>query len=112
MKNMCILIVMLLMLTVGGVAFSADLESLTTEGYKVIEVTKVVGQFKGCDATTALTFTNGKVFVCSTYAYSFAVFMPDAYILINKNKDIKVLINGTAYSGSFIEQGKKPVLSP
>ena len=106
MKALNILIGSLLMLTVSGVAFSADLESLTKEGYKVIEQTKVVGQFKGCDATTALTFTSGEVFVCSTYAYSFAIFMPDAYVLQNKNKDLKVLINGTAYSGSFVEQGK------
>jgi len=97
---------MLLMLTASGSAFSADLESLNREGYKVVEVTKVVGQFKGCDATTALTFTNDKVFICSTYAYSFAIFMPDAYILKNKNKEIKVLINDNAYSGSFVEQGK------
>jgi hypothetical protein len=106
MKTLAVIIGILLMLTASGVAFSADLESLTKEGYDVLGVSKVVGQFKGCDATAALTLTNGKVFVCSTYAYSFTVFMPDAYILQNKNKDIKVLINGNAYSGSFIEKVK------
>ncbi len=106
MKTLIIFIGFLLMQTLSGVAFSADLESLNKEGYTLIEQTKVVGQFKGCDATTALTLTNGKVFVCSTYAYSFAIYMPDAFVLQNKNKNIKVLINGNAYSGSFIEQGK------
>jgi len=38
--------------------------------------------------------------------------MPVAYILENKSKDIKVLINGTTYSGSFIEQGKEPARIP
>ncbi|MHB8057773.1 MAG: hypothetical protein ACYDHC_07750 [Desulfuromonadaceae bacterium] len=106
MKTPTVLMVILLMLAMSGVAFLADLASLVKEGYTVVEETKVVGEFKGCDATTALTFTNGKVFVCSTYAYSFAVFMPDAYILQNDKKDIKVFINGNAYSGSFVEKGK------
>lgn len=100
------------MMTASESSFSADLESLSKEGYQVVEETKVVGLFKGCDARTALTFSNGKVFVCSTYAYSFAAFMPVAYILENKSKDIKVLINGIAYSGSFIDQGKEPVHIP
>ncbi|MBW4053864.1 MAG: hypothetical protein HIU83_00380 [Proteobacteria bacterium] len=112
MKAVIIFIAVLLMMTTSGVVFSADLKSLATEGYEVIETTNVVGQFKGCDATTALTFTNGKVFVCSTYAYSFAIFMPDVYVLQNQKKEIKVLINGIAYSGSFIEQKKKPSQFP
>ncbi|MFZ2948321.1 MAG: hypothetical protein WA003_02435 [Desulfuromonadaceae bacterium] len=112
MRAMIVLMVTILMLAAGGPSFSAELESLKSEGYEVVEATRVVGQFKGCDARTALTFTNGKVFVCSTYAYSFAVYMPVAYILENENKEIKVLINGNAYSGSFIEQGKDPARTP
>jgi hypothetical protein len=112
MKTMIVFMGILLMLTASGGVFSADLESLKKEGYDVTEVTKVVGQFRGCDAATTLTFTNGKVFVCSTYAFSFSVYMPDAYILQNKNKDIEVLINGKAYSGSFIEQEKQPAQFP
>ncbi len=103
MKTLIVLLGILLILTSSGTAFSADLESLAKEGYQVTEETNVVGQFKGCDATTALTLTNGKVFICSTYSYSFAIYMPVAYVLENRNKDIKVLINGTVYSGSFAE---------
>ena len=93
------------MLITSSPAVSEDLESLAKEGYRVVEETNGVGQFKGCDARTSLTFTNGKVFICSTYAYSFAVYMPVAYILKN-GENIKVLINGTAYSGSFLKQEK------
>lgn len=106
MKSLIVCLGIMLALLTNGPVYSADLESLAKEGYQVVEETKVVGQFKGCDARTALTFTNGKVFVCSTYAYSFAVFMPVAYILKNNGDDTKVLINDTAYSGTFLEQGK------
>lgn len=106
MKSLIVVTGIMLALLTSGPVYSADLESLAKEGYRVVEETKVVGQFKGCDARTALTFTNGKVFVCSTYAYSFAVYMPVAYVLKNKGGDITVLINGTAYNGTFLEQGK------
>lgn len=106
MKTLIVGMGIMLALLTSGPVYSADLESLAKEGYQVVEETRVVGQFKGCDARTTLALTNGKVFVCSTYAYSFAVFMPVAYILKNKGGDIKVLINGTEYNGTFLEQGK------
>jgi hypothetical protein len=106
MRTLIVFMGILLVLITGGQVFSADLESLATEGFKVVEETQVSGQFKGCDARTTLVFTNGKAFVCSTYAYSFGIYMPTAYILKNQGDDIKVLINGTAYSGTFLEQGK------
>ena len=43
---------------------------------------------------------------CFRYAYSFAVYMPAAYILKKGDNDIKVLINGILYSGSFLEPGR------
>ncbi len=87
-------------------AFSADLESLVKEGYQIAETTAVVGEFKGCLATAPLRFTNGKAFACTTFSYSYSVYMPQVNILKNDNNDIKVLINGTIYSGTLIEQGK------
>lgn len=106
MRALMVFMGIFVLLTASGPALSADLESLAREGYKVVEETRIFGQFKGCDARTTLTFTNGKAFVCSTYAYSFAVYMPAVYILKNKAGDIKVLINGNVYSGSFLEPGK------
>jgi len=107
MRVLLVCMGMLLVLATGGPALSEDLDSLAEEGYQVVEKTNVVGQFTGCDARTYLRLTNGKVFVCSTYAYSFAVYMPEAYILKNKGDDIKVLVNDTAYSGTFIEEKKE-----
>lgn len=106
MRTLIVFMGALLMLGVSETSFSEDLESLSKEGYRIVDETNVVGQFKGCDARTSLIFTNGKVFICSTYAYSFAAYMPVAYILENDSKDIKVLINGNAYSGSFTEERK------
>ena len=112
MRTVIVFMGIVMMLAASEASFSADLESLSNEGFRVVEETKVVGQFKGCDARTALTFANGKVFICSTYAYSFAVYMPQAYILENQNNDIKILINGIAYDGSFVEQEKEPAHTP
>ena len=108
MKTLAIVMGILLMLSGSEPLFATDLASLIDEGYQVVDETKVVGLFEGCDARRSLTFTNGKVFVCTTYAFSFAAYMPFAYILEDKSKNIKVLINGNAYSGSFVEQEKEP----
>lgn len=106
MKPHIMFIVLFLMLIAICPAFSADLESLAKEGYRVVETTAVVGDFKGCLASGPLRFTNGKAFACTTFSYSFSAYMPQVYILKNNKNDIKVLINGTVYSGSLIEQGK------
>ena len=108
MKTFLVFVAIMLLLMPGSPAYSADLESLAKEGYEVVEETRVVGEFKGCDAKTALALTNGSVFICSTYSYSFASYMPAAYILKNKVGDIKVLIQSNAYSGSFVKEQKPP----
>lgn len=106
MRTLLVFMGILFVLVTSGPALSEDLDSLAKEGYQVVEETNVVGQFTGCDSRTSLRLTNGKVFVCSTYAYSFAVYMPAAYILKNKSDDIKILVKGIAYSGAFIEEKK------
>ncbi len=106
MRTVIVFAGVLLVLICCGPAVSEDLESLAKEGYQVVEETRVAGEFKGCDARTALTFTNGKVFICSSYAYSFSVYMPAVFILKKQGNEIKVLINGIAYSGSFLEHEK------
>ena len=103
-KMQIIFMVFLLMLISICSAFSADLESLTKDGYQITDKTAVAGEFKGCIAgAPPLRFTNGKAFVCTTFSFSFYAYMPQVYILKNDKNDIKVLINGNVYSGSFIE---------
>ncbi len=106
MKLQIIYLVLFLILITICPAFSSDLESLINEGYQIAETTTVVGEFKGCLATAPLRFANGKAFACTTFSYSYSVYMPQVYILKNDKNDIKVLINGTVYSGTLIEQGK------
>ena len=77
-KTIYILIIMLLFCF--SVAAASDLEYLAKEGYAVIEETQVDGDFEGCDFDKRIPLTNGLVFVCSTYSYSYA-YMPDVLIL-------------------------------
>jgi hypothetical protein len=93
-------------LAMPGLSFSSDLASLAKEGYSLVEETRVAGDYgdyQGCVASKSLRFTNGKVFVCSTFGYDNAQYMPVVYILKNKDGAIKILINGKEYSGSFID---------
>ena len=88
-------------LAIPGLSLSADLASLAKEGYSVVEETRVVGEYKGCLASSYLRFTNGNVFLCSTFGYDNSQYMPVVYVLKNKDGAIKILINGKDYSGSF-----------
>ena len=97
-------VLLMTIMIAAGASFAADLESLVKQGYTVVEETRVVGNFTGCDARTYLRLTNGKVFICSTYSYSISTYMPAAVILRNKAGDIKLLINDFDYSGTFSEE--------
>lgn len=90
-------------LTLPQIPLCADRASLAKEGYDVVEETQVVGEFKGCLASAPLRFTNGKVFVCSTFGYDNSQYMPAVSILKNRSGAIKILINGKEYSGTFLE---------
>jgi hypothetical protein len=82
---------------VASFAIAADLEDLAREGYAVVEETRVDGEFEGCDFDKRIPFTNGLVFVCSSYNYSYS-YRPEVLILQHvRNGDIKVLINGRDY---------------
>jgi hypothetical protein len=103
MKISAIMALLSIILSIPGLSLSSDLESLAKEGYSLVEEARVVGDYQGCIASTSLRFTNGKVFLCSTFGYDNSQYMPAVYILKNKDGAIKILINGKEYSGSFIE---------
>jgi len=80
-------------------ALSSDLEDLARDGYAVVETTQVDGEFEGCDFNKRIPLTNGLVFICSEYNYSYS-YMPDVLILKQiKSGDIKVLIDDEEYEG-------------
>jgi hypothetical protein len=91
----------LLLLLISPAAFGNDLEDLAREGYAVVEETTVDGEFEGCDYDKRIRFTNGIVFVCSEYSYSYS-YMPDVLILEHiRSHDIKVLIEDEEYDGKL-----------
>jgi|OpeIllAssembly_1097287.scaffolds.fasta_scaffold418204_2 hypothetical protein len=91
-------------LAIPGLSFSSDLASLAKEGYSLVEETRIAGDYgdyQGCVASKSLRFTNGKVFICSTFGYDNSQYMPVVYVLKNKDGAIKIVINGKEYSGTF-----------
>ena len=79
------------------------LHDVTAANVALVEETRVVGDYQGCIASKSLRFTNGKVFLCSTFGYDNSQYMPAVVILKNKDGAIKILINGKEYSGSFTD---------
>ena len=95
------LLVAVVIIFIATSALAADLEGLAREGYAVLIETRVDGEFEGCDFDKRIPFTNGLVFVCSTYSYSYS-YRPEALILQHiRSGDIKVLINGREYRGTL-----------
>lgn len=76
------------------------------EGWTILSVTSVDGEFNGCDFDRVIRFTDGSVHRCSTYSYTYS-YRPDA-IIFGKTMSyqggtyttIKVLIEGDIYDMS------------
>ncbi len=73
------------------------------QGYTVISVTQVDGEFDGCDIDKVIRFLDGTRLRCSSYGYTYA-YMPDAVIFAKQLSlqgksfaAIKVLIEGELF---------------
>jgi hypothetical protein len=62
--------------------------------------TQVDGDFEGCDFDKRINFTNGLIFVCSTYSYTYS-YMPRVKIFVIKGRSPQVFIQGKSYSGTL-----------
>jgi hypothetical protein len=49
------------------------------QGYTIISVTQVDGEFQGCDFSRVIKFMDGTALRCSSYSYTYS-YMPDAVI--------------------------------
>lgn len=96
------LVVLVAMLAlVPAAAHGEDLEELARDGYAVVEETNVDGEFEGCDYDKRIPLTNGLIFVCSEYSYSYS-YRPEVLILEHvRSGDIKVLIDDEEYDGTL-----------
>lgn len=73
------------------------------QGYTIIAVTQVDGEFQGCDFDRVIRFLDGRALRCSSYSYTYA-YMPDAVIFAKQVSyqgksfaTIKVLIEGEVF---------------
>jgi hypothetical protein len=82
--------------------FAAESSPSQDDDFKIIEQSVVSGEFKGCTPQVGIPIGN-KLFICTTFGFSPAIYSPAVTVLKNKNGEYKVLINGTIYIGYFKE---------
>lgn len=95
-----------ILLMSAGLLSAADLTPPPDNNYTVVEETVVSGEFKGCNPQVSIPM-NGKVFICTTFGYSPALYYPKAIIFKNQKGEYKVLINGNEYKGYFFKEGNE-----
>jgi hypothetical protein len=111
-RNLSLLLVAIVVLCAAAAA-SADRCSSALrrlEGWTIVSVTQVNGEFEGCDFDKVIRMMDGSAYRCSTYSYSYS-FMPDA-IVFGKRASIegksfvmvKVLIDGELHDMSPIPE--------
>ena len=93
-------------LTVTTTSAKADrsLRALSKlEGYTVLAVTQVDGEFTGCDWDRPIKLRNGMVLKCRTYSYSYS-YAPDAAVFAKSFQhqgksfaQIRLLVDGEVY---------------
>ncbi|WP_139260704.1 hypothetical protein [Duganella sacchari] len=73
------------------------------EGYTIVAVTSVDGEFQGCDFGRVIKLLNGMSYKCSSYSYTYA-YSPDAIVFAKANAyqgkslaTIKLLIEGEIF---------------
>ncbi|RJT26046.1 hypothetical protein [Buttiauxella izardii] len=84
----------------SGHAIALDASDFSDlEGYTVAKITKVDGDFEGCEYDKKITLINGWTLTCSTYHYSYS-YSPQVAILsrdIGSGYSIKAVIGDYVY---------------
>lgn len=96
----CLAAMACLSLTATG-AVALDLEDLARDGFGVLQITNVDGEFNGCEHNKIIPLTNGLVFICSSYRYSYSYRSEVLIMKSVKTGEIKVMIGGSHYSGQL-----------
>jgi hypothetical protein len=80
------------------------------EGWTIISVTQVDGEFEGCDFDRVIKLMDGSALRCSTYSYTYS-YSPDAIVFAKKASleggsflMVKVLIEGELYDMAPIRE--------
>ena len=92
---------LILLISICLPAYAYVFEELCKDGYAVVAKTSVNGDFNGCEYSKRYKLSNGLVFECSEYSYSYG-YSPTVYILQNINHgDLKVIIDNREYRGTL-----------
>ncbi len=99
--NRLILLFLLFIPLANGTDLSSTLSGL--EGWTIGAITKVNGQFDGCEYGRPIHFTNGYTLICSSYRYKYS-YMPSAILLTQEGiyqgksfYSVKALIDDDIY---------------
>lgn len=100
-----IVICIALLLSFSGSAFADKLTRVLSklEGFTIVAVTQVDGEFKGCEWDRMIRLTNGLVLKCQSYSYSYS-YSPDAVVFAktfkhqgNSFAEVKLLVDGELF---------------
>lgn len=103
MKIKIIVFVCFIFLDSVILCWSSEVDKLAEEGYTAVVKTKIVGDYYGCTASKVLRFTDGSVFLCSTFGYDNDQYMPDVTVYKNKDGKLRIAVRDKVFSGSFVE---------
>ena len=90
----------LALITLSPTSYALEGSNLSDlEGYTVAKVTKVDGDFEGCDYDKKIPLTNGWTLTCNSYHYAYS-YMPEAVVMtrdIGAGFSIKAVIGDYVY---------------
>lgn len=95
-----------MLLAIPMAAGATDLEELAYEGYVIIETTRVVGEFPGCEPGRRIPLRNGMVFVCGELHVSHGGATDVQIVKHVYDGDIRVLIDEAEYRGTLEPAGQ------
>jgi hypothetical protein len=104
MQRFLTMVIVALACTAGSGAWAADVESLTKDGFTLVQTTTIAGDFDGCQIGDKIPLTSGFVFVCAGSGYMHATMPKVAIFKDGRTALYKLLINGTTFDGALETQ--------
>ena len=81
--------------------WSSTADGLVASGFVVVQDTKVLGDFDGCDYGRHVPLASGGVFTCSGFGYMHAR-NPKAVLLKSRDgRQYKLVVNNAVFDGAF-----------
>ena len=104
MQRLLTTVIVALACAAGSGAWAADIESLTKDGFTLVQTTMIAGDFDGCQMGDKIPLASGFVFVCAGSGYMHASSPKVAVFKDSRTARYKLLINGTTFDGALEAQ--------